>query len=112
MPFAQYDRVKLRNTSSRDATPWTTGITGDMTTPIDGPYDGYIGTVLEGPIAEPPHKDVPIYKVQLDSGQIDKTDMQYIVKATEAALVLVEPASADDLEFLEAREKYRETLSE
>jgi hypothetical protein len=114
MSFSQYDRVKLRHTSSSDGKPPTAFF--ETVKPnynsVDGPYDGFIGTVLEGPLSEPPHKDVPVYKVQLDSGQVDTTDMQYIVKATEGALILVEPASADDLEFLEAREKYRGTLNE
>jgi hypothetical protein len=106
MSFHPYDRIKLRNTSSRD-TEHASSMGLDFGGSPDGVYDGFIGTVLEGPLSEPPHKDVPIYVVMLDSGQVPDTEGQVKVKATGAAMVLVEPAAADDTEFMEAREKYR-----
>ena len=113
MPFYPYDRVKLRNTSSTDQfRKPEDGFNPGGFLAADGAFDGFKGTVLEGPITTPPHEDVPIYVVVLDSGQVDETDNQVKIRATEGALVLIEPASSSDTEFLEAREKYREMFND
>jgi hypothetical protein len=97
MAFSQFDRVKLRNIFPGE----TNGL---------GNFNGFIGTIIEGPVSESPFTEIQIYRVALDSGQVIGQEGRVEVKVTEGALLLIESASAGDLEFLDAREKYRELL--
>lgn len=97
------DRIKLRNTSSYDSSPSQINFVEP-----DGKYDGLVGTLIEGPFKEEATKDISIYKIRLDKGQLGPDEV--IVRVTWSAMEFLEPGP--DKELFEAQEKWRKILDE